>query len=235
MAIGTSLGAPPTQITIRLAEGHDQITFDPERISATELNRWIKLSPVLSSANGYLIPNSLVACNIQDPRYQGCGVEQKVVNFHNAELNVQTTRDIIEDLEHSRYPGELRPVVSYLLEIQRYALWRDLNELSFARSGSISALQSSYETIEPGTSCADPINKVAAAESKEEAWRFASFDWQNCTWKLELEKIGPYPQNAWKAFLQQNGVTEQMFVDDPDAPISRTTPLGDPGVRAPAK
>jgi hypothetical protein len=76
---------PAQQTTLRVplsTEVTNEVTFDPSRVSAADVKRWILLSKHGPSNNDYIAMDMYVA----EPQYQK--VQQGQVNLHNAELNL---------------------------------------------------------------------------------------------------------------------------------------------------
>ncbi|MHB8735422.1 MAG: hypothetical protein ACYC6M_08995, partial [Terriglobales bacterium] len=192
----------------------DEVTFDPVRVSATELKQWMKLSPFAEGE--YLIPNDIDACDSEDLRYQGCGREPVVLNFHNAQLNLAKIRERIRELNTRHYPPELAPVIAYVKKIQSFALWENTQRLYFAEHFDASVLAAKYDGIDPKIKCGDVLKKIGTASDRVAASQLA-LSWRNCVWNANEKRIGAYPTRAWQAFLAAYGIRERYvppLVDD---------------------
>lgn len=220
LACAVALILNPQRTTIRIPHvmGTDEITFDPSRVSPAEVRRWLRLSPVLGPDNGYLSLESIEQCVAHDPRYQGCGKEQESVNLHNAQLNIEKIRQRIDELDDpAQYPVELSEVVSYIKRLQSFNLSRNTRLFEFEKGGDVFVLQSQFEGLDPKLSCGTVLDQIAHAKSHAEASQLARFDWANCVWFVEREKIGEYPKGAWEKFLSAYGIREHdvpEVVDD---------------------
>jgi len=208
--------------TIRIPSGgevsdgdYDEVTFDPVRVSATELSQWMKLSPFAGAGDLYILPE-IDACNSEDPRYQRCGPEPGVLNVHNAQLNLAMLRERIHEFNTRRYPPEVAPVVAYVKKIQAFTLWENTQRLYFAEHFDASVLAAKYDGIDPQIDCGDVLKKIGTASDHVIASRLA-FAWRNCMWNANQKRIGAYPTRAWQAFLAAYGIRERFvppLVDD---------------------
>lgn len=200
--------------TIRIPAkiGVDEVTFDPSRVSALEVTRWIQLSPNLD--NFYLFPEVLEQCFAGDPRYQGCRKEQEALNLHNAQLNLDRITRRIHDLDSNHYPADLSEVVAYVKRIQSFALWKETQRLAFVKSGDLSALRSEFEGLDARLSCGTVVDRIGNAGSRAEARKLARFDLANCLWKAEMRQLGEYPKQAWEKFLTNHGIREHYIEDE---------------------
>ncbi len=202
--------------TIRIPAriGTDEVTFDPSRVSALDVRRWIQLSPIVGGDNGYLIPENIELCYSNDPRYEGCGKEQEGVNVHNAQLNIDKIQKRIRTLDTYHYPADLEKVVSYVRSIQSFGLWRNTQLIAFERRGDLSVLESPLGGINPKLSCGPVLDRIAKAKSHSEASHIARFDWSNCVTEAQREKIGEYPRDEWEKFLADHAIREHYIQED---------------------
>lgn len=198
-----------------LAGDVDEVMFDSAKVSADDLRRWMQLSPRIGNYNRYLIPENIADCFADDPRYIGCGKEQEKINPVNAQLNLRKVRDRIDSLDPSRFPPDLSQVVSYVKQLQQFALWMQNRELEFAKTREPSALETSYFGVDPKASCAHVLDRIHSAKSPSEADKIARFDWQNCVWFAYKDKIGPYPEASWNTFLSKYGIDEKVKEEPP--------------------
>jgi hypothetical protein len=113
-----------------------------------------------------------------------------------------------------RFPDDLSPVVLYLKQIQRFALWRDTQIVQFVETGNVAALESVFQTVDPKVSCKTALDQIRSANDKRRAWGLVSYDWGNCVWREERNRIGPYPQKAWESFISAHGIREHVFQEE---------------------
>jgi hypothetical protein len=154
-------------------------------------------------------------CKADDTRYRGCGTQTGYFSLHNAKLNLESIRQRIASLSQNDYPAELSPIVAYLKQIQQFALWRGNQELGYFQTGDLSALETQFDTINPKTSCAKELENIRGAD-KRTGDRIVRFDWSNCLWKAEMDKIGPYPNEAWQTFLVAHAIKEKPIEESPE-------------------
>ncbi len=210
----SSVQANTIRILARI--GVDEVTFDPGRVSALEVRRWIQLSPIVGGDNGYLVPEVLEQCPLDDPRYVGCGKEQESVNFHNAQLNLDKIRQRIRDLDSDHYPADLKDVVLYIRRIQSFWLWRETQRLAFVKSADLAALESEFEEINPKLTCREVLDRIRNAKSPAETFQLVRVDWSNCMWHAEQRQVGEYPQSTWEKFLADHGIREHYIEEEVD-------------------
>lgn len=166
----------------------------------------------------YLVPEWLELCDKMDSEYQECHTTGWTAkNFvHNANVNLQRIRDRIKTLAESSYPRELGPVVSYLKRIQETQLFFESQRLLYIQEGQPSRLAVSFGDIDARSQCSAEISAVSSAPDRDTAYKLASHGWRNCVNKTLREKIGPYPETAWKQFLTRFGI-RLKFVEDADS------------------
>lgn len=186
------LAPPSREITIRIPiyPKIDEVTFDPSRVSPEVLKRWLQLSPELSSENGYLVHETIELCDVEDPRYQGCGVPQNGENVQNAELNLAKIRNRINDLSLSNYPSNVSAIVEYLREIQLFALYREQQKLTFIKTRDSSVLELTFYDIDPRKNCGAVLDKIRNARNWTDRSKLARFDWSNCVLSVEQKRMG---------------------------------------------
>jgi len=217
LSLAVLVTAKPTTIRIPLAGDVDEVTFDAARVSPVEVQRWFKLSPNVGPYSHYLVPENIELCDIDDPRYQGCGREQAVINDHNARLNLAKIRQRIRDLKPDRYPPELAAVVEYLKQVQSFTLWEETRRLLFSKHFDVSVLTTKYKGVDPKVECGAVLQKIGEAPDRATESALAYRDWHYCMWKAEDKRIGPYPDHAWQSFLSAYGIREHLIretVDD---------------------
>lgn len=197
--------------------GVDRVTWDPATISLEQLTRWIRLSPVLSHYNGYLVPENLSLCKAEDPRYKHCGQPQAdVPDLENAQTNLNEIASRLDVLRNVDWPEGLSAISHYLEETQGFALQRGMHELAFLQTGDIAALEEKLDTVDPSIACKAQIDQIRSAHDKKEQSKLVRFDWENCIWFAAQKKIGPYPDDAWRNFLAAQGITEVNEEESPD-------------------
>ena len=207
----------PQESTIRieLPALVDEVTFNQGATFADDVRRFMQLSPNVSAFNGYLVPESLELCKADDARYRGCGTQTGYFSLHNAKLNLESIRKRIESLSGNDYPVELSPIVAYLKNIQQFALWRGNQELRYFQTGDLSALEAQFDAINPKIACTNELENIRGAD-KRTGDRIVRFDWSNCLWKAEMDKVGPYPKEAWQAFLVAHAIREKPIEESPN-------------------
>jgi hypothetical protein len=204
-----AMAGQETTIRIPHVFGTDVVRFDPSRVSPAELRRWLTLSPILGTENGYVVPENVRLCVAGDARYQDCGKGRGTLNLHNARVNIEAIRSRIRLLDdRSRYPSDLSAVVSYVRHVQSFNLWADTQLLDLAETGDISVLERKFDAIDPGAACPGVLRRIAQTKDRAAAFEIAWHDWYNCLWNAEVAKIGGYPQKEWEEFLSARGISE---------------------------
>jgi hypothetical protein len=204
--------------------GTDHISWDSSTITKEELTQWMQLSPVLSHENGFLVPEDLALCISGDSRYQNCArqdINARRFELRNAQVNIDIIASRLSKLKPENYPPELSPVIYYFTAIQTFALQRGRHELEYFKTGSIGVLEQRLDAVNPAVSCKAEIGRIRDASGrdasgKDERVKLVRFDWENCLWFAARDKIGPYPQDAWKNFLAAKGITETNEEESPD-------------------
>jgi hypothetical protein len=208
--------AQETTLTFPMNGGMVDVTFDAARTPAEDVRRWMQLRDFISNENGYQVPFWLEQCFPDDPRYVPCSGDTPSVNVNNAQLNLDRIRTIITDLDPKRFPSDLSPVVSYLKEIQNFALWKETQRLRFFQTGNATYLESTFGTIDPKAACNTILDQIRRTTDKEQASNLVRHDWANCVWREEMKRIGPYPKSAWDSFVADHGIRERVRFEHPN-------------------
>lgn len=199
--------------------GVDHISWDSPTISKGELVRWMQLSPVLSSDNGFLVPEDISQCVAEDQRYHHCpheDFENQPIDMGNARVTLDIIAARLSHLTRDDYPQDLSPVVHYFETVQTLAWQRGAHELAFFKTGDIAALEERLDTVDPSIACKAQIDQIRSAHDKQMRSKLVRFDWENCLWFAAQKQIGPYPEEAWKNFLAAQGITEVNEEESPD-------------------
>ncbi len=200
----------PTKLCFDLYPKVLEVTFDPARVQAASVRRWMKLSQDMASENYYLVPETLEQCVKEDRRYHSCGERADSLDFSNAEVSLQRIRNRIQELDPKHYPRELAEVVVYLKRVQVFFLWRESQRLAYLRNGNVSVLESRFEDLDPKRACGQVIDQIRGSTNKEDAAKLARGEWANCVWFAQRERLGPYPKHAWQSFLSTYGIQEHI-------------------------
>jgi len=204
-------------VVIRLPGARDRVTFDPGRISEPDLRGWLQLSPHVSSANYYRVPETIDTCLKNDPGYQRCDEgASSATMLQNAEYNLSKIRRRIDSLDPAQYPVALSGVVSYFRKLQEYGEWERGQELKFLRTGAVSDLEGSFGGIDVRRDCPQALQSVREAKTPTGAYHVVQYRLANCINEFELKAIGPYPIDTWNGFLREYSVSEQYVEDDGD-------------------
>jgi hypothetical protein len=158
------------------------VTFDAGRVSAEELKRWMLLHE-----NSYF----------HTPMF-GYYPECKPSDIPKLEEEIKKTEQMVNELDPSKYPAELTDVVRYLKDLQSFWLWMTQQELAFRKSGKLP--QTEYSGVDLG--CQVPASKDLCDQ--------IVYRWRTCANHAMAKKLGSYPKEKWKAFLDSFGIQEQL-------------------------
>jgi hypothetical protein len=158
------------------------VTFDAGRVSAEELKRWMLLHE-----NSYF----------HTPMF-GYYAECKPSDIPKLEEEIKKTEQMVNELDPSKYPAELTDVVRYLKDLQSFWLWMTQQELAFRKSGKLP--QTEYNGVDLG--CHVPASKDLCDQ--------IVYRWRTCANHAMAKKLGSYPKEKWKAFLDSFGIQEQL-------------------------
>jgi hypothetical protein len=158
------------------------VTFDAGRVSAEELKRWMLLHE-----NSYF----------HTPMF-GYYAECKPSDIPKLEEEIKKTEQMVNELDPSKYPAELTDVVRYLKDLQSFWLWMTQQELAFRKSGKLP--QTEYNGVDLG--CQVPASKDLCDQ--------IVYRWRTCANHAMAKKLGSYPKEKWKAFLDSFGIQEQL-------------------------
>jgi len=178
------------QVTLRIplqqgqAEEVVVVTFDQSRVSAADVKRWVLLhenGPYATSTLGY---------------YADC----KSSNVPKLENDIKQTQEILKKLDSADYPSELSDVVAYLKALQSFWLWEEEQELEFLKDGK--APDSEYNDVDLGA--------CMVSDTGRQNCREVLIRWPNCILHLMQKRIGNYPRDRLKAFLDAYGIQERV-------------------------
>ena len=112
----------------------------------------------------YAEPITIEMC-FSDPGYADCSeAKPQDINLHNAALNLQKIRTLVNKLDQETYPPELARVVVYLRRFQLFLLWSETQKLEFIKTGQIAALTSTFHNLDPETACDDVLDRQTGSE-----------------------------------------------------------------------
>lgn len=160
------------------------VTFDPAKASAPDVRHWMKL------AN-----NAYYSRPVGEPAE--C---TKSPDLQKLERLVEDNRKLVDELGTPSYPPELSGIVLYLKHLQSFWLWRIQQELRFAQDGDTPELE--WDNFDANDKCSATVEQLRDSRGTMKACRLVFFDWANCTNKVFLDQMGPYPMADWEAFLR---------------------------------
>ncbi len=187
------------QVTLRLPlqpgepEEIAVVIFDDEHVSAADVKRWI----LLDEHGEYSTPIALV--------YADC----RTSDAPKLEQEIVRARQTVAELDPNNYPPELSAVVMYLNNLQSLWLWMGEQELEFLKTGK--GPDNEYEGTELERCQVHPETL-----DREQACHEVSYTWHNCALRIMEAKLGSYPKEQWKAFLDTYGIQERIesTIDD---------------------
>jgi len=167
-------GPEPEQIAV--------VTFDPDRVSAEELKRWM----LLHETSYYHTP------------IFGFYPECKPSDIPKLEEDIKKAVQIVSDLDPNKYPAKLTDVVRYLRDLQSSWLWLAQQHLAFLKSGKLPQ----YNGVDIGC-------QVPTSRDKHLCDQIV-FRWTTCANHEMQKRLGSYPKEKWKAFLDSLGIQERI-------------------------
>jgi hypothetical protein len=199
--------------TYRYPGGIVSASFDPKIISKPALDKLMRLSPNMVQYNDLVVPIDIRRCLPKDPSYSDCG--NMNLKISNVEENIRRISAIRKRLMAQNVPEDLRPVQTYLSEIQTFALWRANRTKDFLLTRDTTVLEAPYSGLDVARGCNVVLQKTNhALEIDRET--LVVIDWSNCVWSLEMEKIGSYPRQHWDSFLSSHKIREVVKEESPD-------------------
>jgi hypothetical protein len=203
-------------LSIPFPGGADKIEYDDTKFSESEIRTiFTRLSPELAPFYGYMIPNPLELCVDEDKHYEDCG--SRDINspniLNNAEVNVRLSEQKLSELRDTTAPAELEPVQKYLEEFLRVGLRMQKCQLEYYKTGSAAGLKA-CDSLEGAPECNILVKKIADANDPSEKHKLAQYDWDKCIVKHTNERLGPYPEQTWKKFLEAYGLKETVWEDN---------------------
>jgi hypothetical protein len=215
------------------------VSFDLSRISEGQMRELVLLSPLVTdyagvphpdgfwigaSTEGKVKDKGLLAvplenCSKDDAAYTSCQANDiSSPNFlHNAEINLEKARRGLAWLHHLDHPKELQAVIDYLLRGLEASVWIEEVQFRYYTTWDERVLEEPHEGIDSVRLCPDAFKKlVETASSKEQKYQIVRFDWASCMVGVASRRLGNYPTESWKAFLQTYGIKEHYMEKGPD-------------------
>ncbi len=134
--------------------------------------------------------------------------------FRNAAANLQKGRKQVEDLTRERVPESLEPVRRFLLDNLKTAVKEEEARYKYIKIGDVTPLKAMldrYCTIGQE----DLIRRLEDAPDAETRRELSWHDWHNAILQCYTERIGKYPEEAWKRFVREYHVRESL-VPEPE-------------------
>lgn len=166
------------------------LTFNPARVSAKDLEKW-----TLFHENArFTIPVIM--------SYMEC----KPSDIPELRRDIKKAEDLLGEIDRSDHPKELDEVVRFVKDRQLFWLWMGRQELEFLTKGTLPARK--YKDWD--------LSACQVTPDKGKICFQVSHDWANCANDEQGRRLGPYPTEKWKAFLNAFGVQERMETGIPD-------------------
>jgi hypothetical protein len=108
---------------------------------------------------------------------------------------------MVNDLDPNNYPAKLTDVVRYLRDLQSSWLWLAQQQLAFLKSGKLP--QTEYNGVDIGC-------QVPAATDNAHLCDQIALRWTTCANHEMQKRLGSYPKEKWKAFLDSLGIQERI-------------------------
>jgi hypothetical protein len=175
--IPLSPGPEPEEISV--------LTFDPERVSAKDLEKWI-----LVHENARLVTPTV-------GYYPDC----KTSDVPKLKEDIKKNEEILNEINRTEYPKGLGEVVQYVKDMQSAWLWVSRQELEYTANGKLPGNE--YKDLEL-SGC-----RIRTDDEAKMCFR-VSYEWHNCANNAAIQRYGNYPKEKWKAFLASVGVRERM-------------------------
>jgi hypothetical protein len=217
-----------------------QVTFDPLKISESEVRKLVPLSPYSDDSDAKPFSSGISAqrnikgeeirdktfaapelelCIDDDPLYLPCSTRDlRDPNFFaNAETNILEGERELSLLDNMSYPEQLRPVVKYLRQSLSFSLSMQRARLEYFKTWNIEALKQNYGTFDPVSDCGQVLRQIDSSSSKDDKYSLVSFQWRNCVGGgLHHLYFGRYPMQSWVRFLKDYGMSDKYTEDFPD-------------------
>lgn len=189
-------GAPPVSAAVRAEDAQCayEVAFDPERIPEPRLRKLLRLRngwagtwrAEFAAVNALPWLDPLDAVAVAVPRMQA------VLARFDAEMR------------RLQPPPELAPVVAWTRADMAFQLWLVRTELDFCRRGDPASLARPLGDLETPARCAEEIWLVD--HSLLAQCREASLSWGSCVGEVFHTRQGPFPEEAWQAFVRAEGL-----------------------------
>jgi hypothetical protein len=160
------------------------LTFNPSRVSAKDLERWTLFHENARFATPLFGPH--MECTADD--------------LPELRDEIRKTEELLGEIDRSQHPKELNEVVRYVRERQAVWLWMAEQELEFLMKGKLPEHQ--YKEWD--------LSGCRVSSDKAKICFRVFHDWNNCANDEQVRRLGPYPTEKWKAFLDAFGVRERL-------------------------
>jgi hypothetical protein len=200
------------QKTIKLPDpgGEDNVTYPAASFSEEEIKNIVRLSPKLRMSVSYPVMTPIEMCIEGDAEYHGCGTDAAQGKWfeNNARVNIKRMEIALDTLNKLSNVDGLKEIVQYEQPLQAFYLEVEKIRLQFHLSGDLSLLEKPILGIDPRTHCTHSLTELSNTKSRKAADEIVRMDWYNCLNAQVRIKVGPYPTDAWSAFLQTAGINE---------------------------
>jgi hypothetical protein len=160
------------------------VTFDADRVSAEHVKKWMLLHE-----NSYYHTPTV-------GYYHDC----KPSDISKLEEDIKRTEQMVSDLDDNDYPKELTDVVRCVKALQSSWLWLAQQELAFLKSSQLP--QTKYKGLD--------LRACQVSTDKPPTCSQIFHNWHNCANNELMKRIGSYPKEKWKAFLDSFGIQERL-------------------------
>jgi hypothetical protein len=207
------------QKTITLPDpgGVDTVTYPAASFSEEEIKNIVRLSPKLRMLISYPVFYPIETCIEGDAEYQGCDTDAAHGKWFedNARVNIKRMEMALDTLNKLSNIDGLKEIVQHEQPLQTFYLEVEKVRLQFHLTGDLSLLEKPIVGIAPRTHCTHSLTELSDTKSRKAADQIVRMDWYNCMNEQVRIKVGPYPTDAWSAFLQEEGINESYIpVDD---------------------
>jgi len=195
-------------IVIPTITGEARLQFAPGRVPEQRLRELAKIGPYRQED---FLPPAIEECIYGEAEYKDCGSRKlDAPNFlHNAQVNLTRGQQLLDFFNRLDPPLELEPVRAYVRRQVMFYLCLNGAELAYYH-GNDEALKTSCGGIDPSTVCLPWVLQASMTRLLDARHGLAGHTWHNCMNAEFRERLGEYPLQSWRRFLNAFGVREEI-------------------------
>ena len=190
-------GAEAETVALYMPGGEARLSFDSRTISEDQVQQLALISPHLS---WFFV----------SPIWEDAAGPLEGPDLREAEVTLRDLAETLEDIAHLDVPAELEAARAYVRREGAFYVCLRRAQLAYY-GGDDHALAVECDEIDAPTSCWDLVVEAPLLRTVDKRHELAAYAWRNCMSDRFQERLGHYPLDNWRAFLERFGVEEDII------------------------